>query len=158
MQKITTMLGFDNCAEEAARFYVSVFPDSKILEISHYPEGAPMPAGSVMMVKFQLQGQTFLGLNGGPHGFTQSVSYVVNCESQEEVDRYWDKLCSGGGKEVACGWLTDKFGLSWQITPTILIDLVSGPDRAVAQRVMAAMMQMKKIDIAQLEKARDARD
>ena len=154
MQKITPFLWFDTQAEEAARFYTSVFPDSSIDEISRYGESGPGPAGSVMVVSFTLVGQRYTALNGGPHfAFNQAVSFVVNCESQEEVDRYWDALLADGGKPIQCGWLTDKFGLPWQITPTVLVELLSDPDAAKSQRVMKAMMEMVKIDIPTLQRA-----
>lgn len=156
MQKITPMLWFDDQAEEAAKFYVSIFKDAKILEASRYGEGAPMPKGTVMTVRFQLEGHEYLGLNGGPtFHFSEAVSLVINCETQAEVDHYWDKLLAGGGKESMCGWLKDKFGFSWQVTPTILPKLLMDPDRTKANRVMQAMMKMVKLDIATLKKAYD---
>lgn len=152
-QKITPFLTFDNNAEEAANFYTSVFKDSSIDGISRYGEGAPAPKGSVMTVSFTLFGQKFTALNGGPHfKFTDGFSLVVNCNNQEEVDYYWDKLTEGG-QEVACGWLRDKFGLSWQITPVRLIELITDKDPVKAKRAMQAMMQMIKIDLPALEKA-----
>ena len=154
MQKITPMLWFDKEAEEAANLYVSIFKNSKVEEVSRYPEGSPAPAGSVMMVKFNLDGQDFLALNAGPHfKFTEAISFVVDCENQEEVDHFWNKLTAEGGQESQCGWLKDKFGLSWQITPRILTELIQDKDPERAKRVMQAMMQMKKIDIAALEQA-----
>lgn len=156
MQKITPFLWFDNNAEEAMNFYISVFENSKIAKVSRYPEGSPGPAGSVMTGEIQLAGQEFILLNGGPHfKFTEAISFMVNCESQEEVDRYWEKLTAGGGQESQCGWLKDKFGLSWQIAPTMLLALLAGQDKAKAKRVMEAMLQMKKIDIATLQRAAD---
>jgi predicted 3-demethylubiquinone-9 3-methyltransferase (glyoxalase superfamily) len=156
MQKITPFLWFDSKAEEAANFYASIFKDAKVLEVVRYPEGGPAPTGTVMTVRFQLQGQTFVALNGGPqYTFSPAISFVVNCETQDEVDHYWEKLCAGG-EEIQCGWLQDKFGLSWQIIPDALPRLLSNPDPAISQRVMAAMMKMKKIDIALLEQARKA--
>jgi predicted 3-demethylubiquinone-9 3-methyltransferase (glyoxalase superfamily) len=153
VQKITPFLWFDHQAEEAASFYVSVFPNSKILKIARYGEAGPGPAGSVMTVEFQLQGQSFVALNGGPHfKFTEAISFVVNCQTQDEVDTYWEKLSAGGG-EVQCGWLKDKFGLSWQIVPTVLPDLLANPDPKKSQRVMKAMLTMKKLDIHALEQA-----
>jgi predicted 3-demethylubiquinone-9 3-methyltransferase (glyoxalase superfamily) len=153
MQKITPFLWFDNNAEEAMNFYTSVFKDSKQVKVSRYPEGAPAPAGSVMVAEFELEGQRFIALNGGPQfKFTEAVSFVVNCETQEEVDYYWSRLTADGGAESMCGWLKDKFGLSWQITPTIMYKLYSG-DPASAQRVMQAMLQMKKLDIQKLQDA-----
>ena len=152
-QKITPFFWFDHQAEEAANFYASIFPDSKVIKVVRYGEAGPGPAGSAMTVEFELQGQKFVGLNGGPHfKFTEAISFVVNCETQEEVDRYWEKL-SAGGSEVQCGWLKDQFGLSWQIVPTALPKLLSDPDPVKAGRVMKAMMTMKKIDIRGLEQA-----
>jgi predicted 3-demethylubiquinone-9 3-methyltransferase (glyoxalase superfamily) len=154
MQKITPFLWFDNNAEEAMNFYTSVFENSKIGKVSRYPEGSPGPAGSVMTGTFQIAGQEFIVLNGGPQfKFTEAISFVVNCESQEEIDKYWNKLTADGGKEVECGWLKDKFGLSWQITPTILYELLSNPDREKSKRAMQAMMTMKKIDIEGIKRA-----
>lgn len=153
MQKITPFLWFDGNAEEAANFYVSVFGNSKILAVDRYGEGAPAPKGTVMTVSFLLDGQKFVALNGGPHfTFSPAISFVVNCETQNEVDAFWEKL-SAGGEESQCGWLKDKYGVSWQIVPTILPALLSDPDQAKAQRAMAAMMQMKKIDIGLLKQA-----
>ena len=152
-QKITPFLTFDNNAEEAANFYTSVFKEASIDDISRYGEGAPAPKGSVMTVSFTLFGQKFTALNGGPHfKFTDGVSFVVNCNNQEEVNYYWDKLTEGG-QEVACGWLRDKFGVSWQITPVRLIELITDKDPVKAKRAMQAMMQMIKIDLPALEKA-----
>lgn len=154
MQKITPFLWFNSNAEQAAKFYVSVFKQkARILNISRYTEAGPAPAGSVMTVEFRLFGQDFVALNGGPmFKFTEAVSFVVNCETQREVDYYWKKL-SAGGKEIQCGWLKDKFGLCWQIVPTALPRLFKGKDRAKATRVMQAMMQMVKLDIKKLEEA-----
>ena len=153
MQKITPFLWFDTQAEEAARFYASIFPNSKVGDISRYPEGMPGQAGSVMTVAFELDGQQFTALNGGPNfKFTEAVSFVVDCRDQAEVDHYWDKL-TAGGQEVQCGWLKDRYGLSWQIVPARLMELASDPDTAKAGRVMQAMMKMVKIDIAKLEEA-----
>ena len=153
MQKITPFLWFDGNAEEAANFYVSVFGNSKILAVNRYGEGAPAPKGTVMTVSFLLDGQKFVALNGGPHfTFSPAISFVVNCETQNEVDAFREKL-SAGGEESQCGWLKDKYGVSWQIVPTILPALLSDPDQAKAQRAMAAMMQMKKIDIGLLKQA-----
>jgi len=157
MQKITPFLWFDNNAEEAMNFYTSVFKDSKEVKVSRYPEGAPAPAGSVMVAEFELEGQRFIALNGGPQfKFTEAVSFVVNCETQEEIDYYWSKLTADGGAESMCGWLRDKFGLSWQITPTIIYKLYSD-DAASAQRTMQAMLQMKKLDIQKLQDAHDGK-
>jgi predicted 3-demethylubiquinone-9 3-methyltransferase (glyoxalase superfamily) len=156
-QKITPFLWFDHEAEEAANYYASIFRNSKIAKISRYPaEGAPRPSGSVMTVEFQLEGQDFIALNGGPnHPFTDAISLSVSCETQKEVDNLWEKLTAGGGGEIACGWLRDKYGLHWQITPTALLRLMTDQDRTKAARVMQAMMQMKKIDIAGLQRAYD---
>ena len=153
MQKITPFLWFDNQAEEAANFYVSIFNNSRITIVTRYGEAGPGPSGSVMTVAFQLEGQDFTALNGGPQfKFSEAISLVVNCQSQPEVDDLWQKL-SAGGEEVQCGWLKDKYGLSWQIIPSVLIDLLHDPDSVKSQRVMQAMLNMKKIDIAALKKA-----
>lgn len=153
MRKITPFLWFDNNAEEAVKFYVSVFKNSKVGRIARYPEGSPGPAGSVMTVEFKLNGQPFVVLNGGPvFKFNEAVSFVVYCETQAEVDRYWKKL-SAGGREVQCGWLQDKFGLSWQIVPSILDKLMADKDPAKAQRVTQAMLKMVKLDIKILKAA-----
>jgi predicted 3-demethylubiquinone-9 3-methyltransferase (glyoxalase superfamily) len=158
-QKITPFLWFDDKAEEAAKFYTSIFKNSKIGNITRYDEEAAgptgRPAGSVMTVDFQLGGQEFVALNGGPmFKFTEAISFVVNCENQEEVDYFWSTL-SSGGEESRCGWLKDKFGLSWQVVPTVLIEMLTDQDTAKAKRVMHAMLQMDKIDIAVLKKAYD---
>ena len=156
MQKITTFLWFNDKAEEAANFYVSLFQNSKIDAISRNGDAGPGPKGSVMIVNFQLEGQKFIALNGGPHfSFTPAISLFVNCESQQEVDRLWDKLSEGGRKD-RCGWLQDKYGLSWQIIPVALMRLMSDPDRQKAGRVMKAMLEMDKIDVEKLEKAAQA--
>src|SRR5438874_3345091 len=153
IQKIKPFLWIDHQAEEAANFYTSIFPNSKIIKVIRYGKNGPGPAGSAMTVEFQLEGQTFVALNGGPHfKFTEAVSFVVNCQSQDEVDRYWEKL-SAGGAEVQCGWLKDKFGLSWQIVPTVLPELLNDPDQEKSARVTKAMLTMKKLDIAALKKA-----
>jgi predicted 3-demethylubiquinone-9 3-methyltransferase (glyoxalase superfamily) len=152
-KKITTFLTFDDRAEEAVDFYTSVFDDSKLLSTSRYGEAGPGPAGSVMTATFELAGQEFVALNGGPSfGFSQGISLLVDCETQEEVDEYWEKL-SEGGEKGPCGWLTDKFGVSWQIVPRALGELLSDEDPAKAQRVMKAMLQMSKIEIAGLREA-----
>jgi predicted 3-demethylubiquinone-9 3-methyltransferase (glyoxalase superfamily) len=152
-QKITPFLWFDNQAEEAAQFYTSIFKNSKILNVSRYGDAGPGPKGSVMVVNFQLEGQQFTALNGGPlFKFSEAFSFVVNCENQQEIDHYWTKLTANGGKESQCGWLKDKFGFSWQIVPTALGKLMSG-DSQKANRVMQALLQMKKLDIATLEEA-----
>ena len=153
MQKITPCLWFDGNAEEAANFYASVFKNAKIDKISRYGDSGPGPKGSVLTVSFELEGLEFTALNGGPkYKFTEAISLHVDCKSQEEVDYYWDKL-SEGGEIIQCGWLKDKFGLSWQIVPTALIEKLNDSDPAKASRVMQAMMQMKKLDIAELQKA-----
>jgi predicted 3-demethylubiquinone-9 3-methyltransferase (glyoxalase superfamily) len=159
MQKIIPNLWYDDRAEEAANLYVSTFKNSKINNIARYPKSAEevsgRPAGSVMTVSFQLEGQDFLALNGGPlFKFSEAISFLVNCETQEEIDELWAKL-SEGGEEGPCGWLKDKFGLSWQITPVILGQMMQDPDPQKAERVMAAMLKMKKIDIAALRGAYD---
>jgi len=154
MQKITPFLWFNNEAEEAANFYTSLFKDSKILMVSRYGDAGPGPKGSAMTVSFQLGGQQFLALNGGPvFKFTEAISLVVNCESQQEVDELWSKLTADGGSEGQCGWLKDKYGLSWQIVPTAMGRLMSDPDPQKSKRVMEAMLQMKKLDIGALERA-----
>jgi len=153
MQKITPFLWFDGQAEEAAELYTSIFENSKVLNVSHYGEAAPGETGSVMTVEFELEGVKFVGLNGGPEfQFTEAVSFQVSCETQDEVDDLWAKL-SEGGEEGPCGWLKDRFGLSWQIIPTALPRLLEDPDREKANRVMNAMLQMRKIEIAELERA-----
>jgi len=153
MQKITPFLWFDGKAEEAANLYTSIFKNSKILNISRYGEEGPGPAGTVMTVTFQLDGQEFTALNGGPmFKFTEAISFFVNCETQEEVDELWEKL-SEGGEEEQCGWLKDKYGVSWQIVPTALMEMLQDKDAERAQRVMKAMLQMKKIDIETLKQA-----
>ncbi len=155
MQKITPFLWFDNNAEEAAEFYASIFPESKIVSTSRHGEAGPGPAETVMTVSFQLQGQEFTALNGGPQfKFTEAISFVVNCETQEEVDELWEKL-SDGGEEGQCGWLKDRFGLSWQIVPSVLGELLNDPDPVRAQRAMQAMLQMRKLDIDRLKQARE---
>jgi predicted 3-demethylubiquinone-9 3-methyltransferase (glyoxalase superfamily) len=153
MQKITPFLWFDNNAEEAVNFYVSMFKDSKILSVARYGDAGPGPKGTLMTANFLLNGQEFVALNGGPHfKFTEAISFVVNCETQAEVDDFWEKL-SAGGSEGQCGWLKDKYGLSWQIVPTGLPELLQNKDAGKAQRVMQAMLQMKKIDINTLKQA-----
>jgi predicted 3-demethylubiquinone-9 3-methyltransferase (glyoxalase superfamily) len=148
MQKISPFLWFDNNAEEAIKFYLSIFKDSKMIRVAHNPSGAPGPEGAFLVATVQLEGQEIIFMNGGPgHPLTDAISLMVNCDSQDEVDYYWIKLLEGGGKEVACGWLKDKFGLYWQITPIILPQLLGDPDKAKASRVMQAMMKMIKLDI-----------
>jgi predicted 3-demethylubiquinone-9 3-methyltransferase (glyoxalase superfamily) len=156
-QKITTFLWFDNQAEEAANFYCSIFKDSGILEIARYGEAGPGPAGSVLTVVFKLAGQEFIALNGGPQfKFTEAISLSIDCKSQEEVDWFWGKLTEGG-EESMCGWLKDKFGLSWQVNPTILGEMLSDSDPEKARRAMEAMLKMRKIDIGALKRAVDGR-
>jgi predicted 3-demethylubiquinone-9 3-methyltransferase (glyoxalase superfamily) len=153
-QKITTFLWFNQEAEEAANFYVSLFKDSKILSVSRYGEAGPGPKGSAMVVSFQLAGQKFTALNGGPvFKFNEAISLVVDCESQEEVDTLWSKLTANGGQESQCGWLKDRYGLSWQIIPARFMQLMQDKDPKRTQRVMQAMLTMKKFDIARLEAA-----
>ena len=158
MQRITPFLWFDNQAEEAANFYVSVFKNSKVKGMTHYTGEEPVgQKGAVMTVDFELDGQQFVALNGGPRfKFTEAVSFVVNCETQEEIDYYWEKLTAGGGEEVQCGWLTDKYGLSWQVVPSKFFDEWV-KDAAGLQRVMRELMQMKKLDLATLQKAYDGK-
>jgi predicted 3-demethylubiquinone-9 3-methyltransferase (glyoxalase superfamily) len=156
MERITPFLWFDTQAEEAANFYVSIFKNSRITSISHYPEGTPGPVGQVMVVNFELDGKKFIALNGGPtFKFTEAISLLVNCETQQEIDHYWSKLTSGGGKEVECGWLKDKYGLSWQIVPANLEKLLGTPEKA--KRVMAVVMKSKKLNIAEMERAAESK-
>ena len=153
MQKITPFLLFDGNAEEAVNFYVSLFKNSKVLSITRYGEAGPGPAGTVLTAAFQLQGQEFIALNGGPQfKFTEAISFSVNCETQEEVDQYWEKL-SEGGEKGRCGWLKDKYGLSWQVNPVVLGEMLQDEDPEKAKRVMEAMLQMDKLDIETLKKA-----
>jgi predicted 3-demethylubiquinone-9 3-methyltransferase (glyoxalase superfamily) len=155
MQKITPFLWFDKQAEEAANFYVSIFKDSKVGKVVRYGEGGPAPKGTVMTVTFELDGQEFYALNGGPHfKFTEAISLFVNCETQQEVDELWEKL-SAGGEKSRCGWLKDKYGLSWQIVPSVLGKLMHSENPAKAKNVMQAMMQMGKLDINKLQQAYD---
>ncbi|MGH7344797.1 MAG: VOC family protein [Candidatus Rokuibacteriota bacterium] len=161
LQKITPFLWFDNQAEEAANFYVSIFKQSRVGAILRYDDeaskAAGRPKGSVMTVEFELDGQEFTALNGGPlFKFTEAISLVVNCENQKEVDHFWEKL-SAGGEEVQCGWLKDRFGVSWQVVPTVLIELLQDKDPERARRVMSAMLEMKKLDIDGLQKAHQER-
>ncbi len=154
MQKIIPFLWFDGRAEEAMKFYTAVFKRSKRGAVSRYGEGGPMPAGTVMTASFNLEGLDFVGLNGGPeYKFTPAISFQIACKDQREVDYFWEKLSSGGGEKGPCGWLTDKFGVSWQVVPTALPKLMGDKDPEKAQRVFEAMLQMKKIDIAKLERA-----
>jgi predicted 3-demethylubiquinone-9 3-methyltransferase (glyoxalase superfamily) len=160
MQKITPFWWFDHEAEEAVKFYTSIFKNSKIGGILRYDKEAAKasgrPAGSVLTIEFEIEGQKFVALNGGPQfKFNESVSFVVNCQTQEEVDYFWEKLTVDGGEESQCGWLKDKFGLSWQVTPTVLIDMLHDKDSGKAERVMKAMLQMQKIDIKTLKEAYD---
>ena len=153
-QKITPFLWFDNNAEAAAQFYTSIFKNSKILEVSRYGDAGPGPKGSVMVVKFQIAGQEVTALNGGPRfTFSEAFSFVVSCENQQEIDEYWSKLTAGGGQESMCGWLKDKFGFSWQIIPANLGKLMGQKDPKKANRVMQALLNMRKLDIATLEQA-----
>jgi predicted 3-demethylubiquinone-9 3-methyltransferase (glyoxalase superfamily) len=158
MQKITPFLWFDNQAEEAVNFYASVFKNSKIGNMARYDEAAAAaagrPKGSVMTASFELEGQEFIALNGGPHfKFSEAISFVINCETQKEIDYYWGKLSSDGGQEGQCGWLKDKYGVSWQIIPSSLSKLIAGPDKEKSKRAMGALMKMKKLVIAELENA-----
>ena len=153
MSNITPCLWFDTEGEDAAEFYVSIFPNSKVLDVARYGSAGPRPEGTVMTVTFELDGQRFVALNGGPDfTFNEAVSFQVSCTDQEEVDSYWSKL-SEGGEEGPCGWLKDKFGLSWQIVPNALFELLGDPDREKSQRVMQAMLNMKKIEVDELERA-----
>jgi len=153
LTKITPCLWFDTEGEEAANFYTSIFKNSRILDIAHYGSAGPRPAGMVMAVRFELDGQAFVALNGGPEfTFDEAISFQVSCESQAEVDEFWTKL-SEGGEEGPCGWLKDRFGVSWQIVPTVLFELLGDPDQDKAQRAMAAMLGMKKIDIGEVQRA-----
>jgi predicted 3-demethylubiquinone-9 3-methyltransferase (glyoxalase superfamily) len=150
----TTCLWFDGNGEDAANFYTTVFKDSKLGRINRYTDAMPAAAGSVLTVEFELNGQKFIALNGGPaFKFTEAISFQIPCENQEEVDYYWEKLTAGGGEESDCGWVKDKFGLSWQVVPTRLLELVSDPDPVKATRATQAMLSMKKLDIAALERA-----
>jgi len=153
MQKITPFLWFDNNAEEAVNFYISIFKNSKILKMSHYGDTGPGKPGSVMAIDFQLEGQKFGAINGGPHfSFTPAISLAVDCKTQDEIDFFWDKLSEGGTPEQ-CGWLRDKFGLSWQIVPSVLGEMMSDKDPEKAKRVTLAMLKMIKLDIAKLREA-----
>jgi predicted 3-demethylubiquinone-9 3-methyltransferase (glyoxalase superfamily) len=155
MQKVSTCLWFDNQAQEAAAFYVSLFPNSCIVDTKHYLEGSPRPAGSVMTVQFTLDGREYVALNGGPHfKFSPAISLVAMCDTQQEVDTLWRKL-SEGGQEGQCGWLTDRYGVSWQVVPRALLKLLDTADSAASQRAVSAMMKMTKLDIAALQRAYD---
>jgi len=154
-QKIVPNLWFDTEAEEAANFYVDLFDDARIVSVAHYTEAGPRPAGTVMTVEFELNGQRFVGINGGPQfKFDEAVSFQISCEDQDEVDRFWSRL-SEGGEEGQCGWLKDRFGLSWQVVPTGMEELFSDPDQERARRAMEAMLGMQKIDIAEIRRAAD---
>jgi predicted 3-demethylubiquinone-9 3-methyltransferase (glyoxalase superfamily) len=155
MQKITPCLWFDTEAEEAAAFYTSIFDNSRILEVTHFGKAGPRPEGTVMTVAFELDGQAFVALNGGPEfTFNEAVSFQVDCRTQDEVDHFWTRL-TDGGEEVTCGWVKDRFGVSWQVVPTRLNELVADPDPERSERAMRAMLGMKKLDIAALEEAAD---
>ena len=154
-QKITPNLWFDTEAEEAAEFYISVFKNSRVVNVARYTEAGPRPAGTVMTVEFELDGQRFIGINGGPEfTFSEAVSFMISCETQEEIDYYWDRLTEGG-EEGPCGWLKDKFGLSWQVVPTGMDEIFADPDPTRAERAMRAMFGMRKLDIATLRSAAD---
>jgi len=154
MPKTIPCLWFDGQAEQAAELYISVFPDSKVLGVTRYGRDAAGVEGTVMTVNFSLDGQEYVGLNGGPQfTFSEAISFQIMCADQDEVDHYWTGLIEGGGEEGPCGWLKDRFGVSWQVFPTVLTELLADPDREKSQRVMQAMLQMKKIDIAALERA-----
>ena len=156
MRKITPFLWFDDQAEEAVDFYLSVFPDSRVLEVVRHGEAGPGPVGSVLLIRFELDGNEFLALNGGPdhYAFDESISFVIDCPTQDEVDRFWDAL-TDGGEPIACGWLKDRYGLRWQVVPTELPTLLGDPDPGRAQRAMQAMMSMTKLDIDVVRKAAD---
>ena len=157
MQKINPCLWFDNNAEEAVNHYTSIFKNSKKGAVTHYGDNAPLPRGTILTIAFTLEGQDFLALNGGPaFKFNESISLSVNCETQEELDTYWNKLISAGGQPSQCGWLKDKFGLSWQIVPAVLPELISDKDPARANRVMQSLLQMTKLDVRQLQQAANA--
>lgn len=157
-QKVTTFLWFNDNAEEAANFYCSVFKNSKIVHSVPYVEAVPGPKVNVMMIEFEIDGQSFMALNGGPQfKFTEAISLVVNCETQQEIDYFWEKLSEDGGQQVECGWVKDKYGLSWQIVPSNLMTEILTGDKEQVARVMKAVMQMKKLDIAELKKAAEGR-
>lgn len=157
MQNITPFLWFEDNAEEAVNFYASVFPDAKILNVTRNPEGAPGPEGAVLVMEFELLGMQFLALNGGPaFKLNEAVSFMIHCDTQQEVDQYWGKL-GEAGREMDCGWLTDRFGLTWQITPKALLKFLSDPDKEKSGRAMQAMMTMRKFDIAALQRAFDGK-
>lgn len=155
-QQITPSLWFDTEAEDAARLYTSIFEGSKIVSVSRYTEGSPRPAGMVMAVEFELNGQRFIALNGGPEfKFNEAISFLITCETQEEIDRYWERLTADGGEEGPCGWCKDRYGVSWQVVPSGLAEMLSNPDPDSAKRATQAMMQMRKIDLAALREAAD---
>jgi len=155
-QRIIPNLWFDTEAEQAAQFYVSVFPNSRVVGLTRYPQGAPGPAGSVMTVEWELDGQRFVGINGGPQfRFTEAVSFQITCADQDEVDRYWDALLAGGGEQLQCGWLKDRYGLPWQVVPEGMEELLADADAKRAQRVMQAMLGMVKLDVEALRRAAD---
>jgi predicted 3-demethylubiquinone-9 3-methyltransferase (glyoxalase superfamily) len=156
MPSITPFLWFDDQAEEAANFYVSVFPNSKVLDVNRYGESGPGPAGTVMTIRFELDGSPFVALNGGPdhYGFDEAISFVIDCKTEEDVDRYWAAL-TDGGEEIACGWLKDRYGLRWQVVPAGLPDVLGDPDPERAGRAMQAMLSMKKLDLAAMRAAAD---
>ncbi|WP_164702832.1 VOC family protein [Modestobacter sp. KNN46-3] len=155
-QKIVPNLWFDSQAEEAANYYIDVFGEGRVLSVARYPEGAPGPAGSVMSVEFELAGQRFVGINGGPQfPFTEAVSFQIDCADQADVDRYWDRLVGDGGEESQCGWLKDRYGLSWQVVPAGMEELFADPDPSRAQRAVQAMLGMRKLDLAALRAAAD---
>jgi predicted 3-demethylubiquinone-9 3-methyltransferase (glyoxalase superfamily) len=159
MPKLIPNLWFDTEAEEAAEFYASVFPNSRVVAKTHYTEGSPREAGMVMTVAFELDGQRFVGINGGPEfQFSEAVSLQIECETQEEVDHYWERLTADGGEEGPCGWLKDRYGLSWQVTPAGIDELFADPDPERARRAMDAMLKMRKLDIAALKAAADGRE
>jgi predicted 3-demethylubiquinone-9 3-methyltransferase (glyoxalase superfamily) len=154
MPAVTPCLWFDMNAQEAAELYTTVFPNSKVVSTSYYPEGAPLPAGTVLTVELELDGSRFTALNGGPQfKFTEAVSFQIDCGDQDEVDHYWNSLIADGGEESQCGWLKDRFGVSWQVVPRRLTELLTDPDRKVVERVSDVMMKMQKIEIAPLEEA-----
>jgi predicted 3-demethylubiquinone-9 3-methyltransferase (glyoxalase superfamily) len=154
-QQITPNLWFDTEAEDAANFYISIFDDSRIVGVSRYTEGSPRPAGMVMAVEFELNGQRFSGINGGPEfKFNEAISFLITCETQEEIDRYWE-LLTDGGEEGPCGWCKDRYGVSWQVVPSGMDEMLANPDQDRARRAMQAMMQMRKIDLAALREAAD---
>ena len=154
MPDIQPCLWFDTQAEEAAKYYISIFPNSKITRISHYTDVGPRPKGMVLTVEFLLDGKQFMALNGGPEfQFTEAISLSIECDTQEEIDHYWNKLSADGGKEIECGWVKDRYGVSWQVSPKVLSELITGSDEAKADRVMRAMLKMKKIVLADIEVA-----